>query len=281
MKPALETRSPVPAAGLYRPDEIFWTVNREAVLLLTGVRALLLQVAHPLVAAGVAEHSRFREEPLGRLRRTLDAMLAMIYGPGDETETAAGAVNCAHARVHGRLDFATARLAAGTPYAASDPDLALWVHTTLVDSALVGYETFVRKLDAAEREAFVQQSNRIGPLLGIPHSHAFASAAAFDAHLAEVLGSGILEVTPQGAAVADSVLRPFRWIPRPLAEASQLASLALLHDAVRDAYGIPWTPGRERAWRALRAAVRLVRPLLPAPFRLFPRARRAERERRP
>jgi uncharacterized protein (DUF2236 family) len=146
-----ETRSPAPAAGLYRSSEIFWEVNREGVLLLTGARAVLMQVAHPLVAAGVAEHSRFREEPLGRLRRTLEGMLSMIYGDGAEAERAAAAVNRAHAAVRGDLSCATARFAKGTPYSATDPDLALWVHATLVDSALLGFETFVRELSPPSR----------------------------------------------------------------------------------------------------------------------------------
>jgi uncharacterized protein (DUF2236 family) len=271
-----QDQSPASQAGLYRPEEIFWRVNREAVLLLTGARALLLQTAHPLVAAGVADHSRFRRDPFGRLRRTLEAMLSMIYGTRAEAEAAAAGVNAAHARVRGTLRQGTRVFPAGTPYSADDPELSRWVHATLVDSAIVGFETFVRPLEPEERDVLIRESGRIGALLHIPRSHAFSGAADFDAYLLEMTTGGILEIGDDASAIAASVMHPLRRAPRFLGYSASFASLALLPPHLRAAYQLRWGARHERAWRALRASVRTARPRLPAALRVMPHARRAE-----
>src|SRR5215472_3016918 len=116
-------------AGLFDDDSIIRRVNRENVLMLGGGRALLMQLAHPKVAAGVDEHSDFRTRPMYRLRRTIRLTMAIVFGDKDTAMAAARNVNRVHARVTGR------------DYRALDPDLLLWVHSTLVDSALVTYET--------------------------------------------------------------------------------------------------------------------------------------------
>src|SRR2546426_8425486 len=149
----------VMASGLYPEGSITRRVNRENVLLLGGGRALLMQLAHPMVAAGVDEHSDFRRHPVRRLRRTIRMTMAIVFGDRETALAAARSVNHAHSRVRGE------------GYRALDPDLLLWVHATLVDSALVTYETFVKPLAAREREAFYQESKLLGEILGIPREH--------------------------------------------------------------------------------------------------------------
>src|SRR5258707_11955495 len=127
-------------AGLFREDSITRRVNRENILLLGGGRALLMQLAHPKVAAGVDEHSDFRTHPVRRLRRTILMTMAIVFGDRETALAAAHAVNGAHARVR------------GDDYHALDPQLLLWVHATLVDSALVTYATFVQPLTERERD---------------------------------------------------------------------------------------------------------------------------------
>src|ERR1700752_528734 len=136
--------------GLYSEDSIKRRVNRENILLLGGGRARLMQLAHPKVAGGGDEHSDFRSHPVRRLRRTVRMTMAIVFGDRQSAEAAARAVN----RVHGRVR--------GEDYHAMDPDLLLWVHATLVDSALVTYETFVRKLTPRDREDFYQESKVLG-----------------------------------------------------------------------------------------------------------------------
>src|SRR3977135_2599803 len=128
------------ADGLFSEDSITRRVNRENILLLGGGRALLMQLAHPKVAAGVDEHSDFRTHPIRRLRRTIRMTMAIVFGDRETALGAAGAVSQVPANVRGRN------------YRALDPDLLLWVHATLAETALVTYETFVKRLVARERE---------------------------------------------------------------------------------------------------------------------------------
>src|SRR4051794_17045155 len=153
--------------GIYPDDSITRRINRENVLLLSGGRALLMQLAHPSVASGVDEHSDFRAHPVRRLRRTVRMTMAIVFGDRATAEAAARAVN----RVHGRVR--------GEGYHALDPNLLLWVHATLVDSALVTYETFVQRLAPRDREDFYQESKALGELLRIPPAHFPARLADF------------------------------------------------------------------------------------------------------
>jgi uncharacterized protein (DUF2236 family) len=117
-----------------------WRVHRERVLLAGWARAILLQIAHPKVARGVAEHSGFTTEPWGRLRRlhrTLSAMLALTFGSEEEAAAATARINAIHDRVHGRLDAAAGGMAAGASYSAHDPELLTWVHATCFTSMIV------------------------------------------------------------------------------------------------------------------------------------------------
>src|SRR2546429_971329 len=138
--------------GLYADDSITRRVNREDVLLLGGGRALLMQLAHPKVAAGVDEHSDFRAHPMRRLRRTIRMTMAIVFGDRETALTAARAVNQTHGRVRGH------------DYRALDPDLLLWVHATLVDSALVTYDTFVRALSASGRNDVLHEEQVVSVL---------------------------------------------------------------------------------------------------------------------
>src|ERR687892_786741 len=143
-------------------DSMTATVNRERVLLVGGQRALVMQLAHPLVAAGVAEHSDFPARPMERLRRTLDLSLPLIYGTDAEAEAASAGIRAVHERVTGS--------AAGRPYAANDPDLLLWVNATLVDTTLLVYERFVRPLPERDRRRYYLETVDAAELFGIPRA---------------------------------------------------------------------------------------------------------------
>ena len=118
-------------------DSVAWKINREIAVLLGWGRAILLQFAHPMVAAGVADYSRFQTDLRGyatRSRRTIGAMLALTFGSDEEARAAASRINAIHDRVNGTLSAAAGGRPSGTPYSARDPELLCWVHATLVDS---------------------------------------------------------------------------------------------------------------------------------------------------
>src|SRR5438270_2462341 len=112
--------------GLFGPQSMIWNVARERVLVAAGPAALLMQLAHPLVAAGVAAHSDFRRDPFARLRSTLDATLKISFGDTAQAHRAATRVMTVHRRVRGRLGERVGRFPAGTTYDATDPRLAMW-----------------------------------------------------------------------------------------------------------------------------------------------------------
>src|SRR3954470_18908095 len=149
---------PSTSAATLRDLNTAGRVHANAALLAGGGRALLMQLAHPKVAQGVAEHSDFARDPIARLLRTLRLTLALVYGDDEDVSRALAAINGVHQRV------------AGAGYAASDPALLLWVHATLIDTSLRLHGLLVRPLTAAEAASYYQDMQRIGRALGIPHA---------------------------------------------------------------------------------------------------------------
>ena len=135
-----------------QPGGVAWRVNREQALLLGGSRALLMQAAHPLVVQGVADHSNFRQNPWARLRRTVETMGVVIYGSREDADKATARVRWVHSNiVSGTLQKPSGPFPAGTPYSAADPELVMWVHATLVDTALRVYQGWVQPLSEDEQ----------------------------------------------------------------------------------------------------------------------------------
>ena len=268
-------------AGLFGPGSMTWRVNREGLLLLGGGRALILQVAHPLVAAGVAEHSGYREDPWGRLYRTLDVTTRMVFGDTATAEQAAAGLRRVHSRVRGVTREPGGRFPAGTPYEASDPELLVWVHATLVDTSLLVYERYVGHLTIAERRRYYQEQRLLGEQLGMPCPLQPSTYADFNGYVADMLESDAIAVTDALRDVADAVLRPeLPLVARPLVEALNLATIGMLPGRLRRELGLGWGPQRERLLAASRALLRSTVPLLPGALRELPPARGAERRTR-
>jgi len=256
-----------------------WKLHREVVLLAGWGRAILLQIAHPLVAQGVADHSGFAQDSwgrVGRLRRTLAAMLALTFGTPEETARAAAAINRIHDRVHGHLTEAAGSFATGARYSAHDPALLAWVHATLVDTFLITYERFVAPLTAGERDQYCHEAGSKAPLLGIPPGMLPTTTASLKAYVERMLAGGDIVVTDTARVLAGEVLSfGLSRSARPLVSLARLPVVGLLPPAIRAGYGFVWTRGHERALTALATASRLGLPLLPPLLRYWPAARRA------
>lgn len=157
--PLADTASHPGDPGLFGPGSVSWSVIAHPSAFLGGIRALLVQAAHPEVLAGVADHSRYRQDPLGRLSRTANYVTATTFGAEPEVQAAIAAVRRAHRPVHGSSER-------GVAYDAGSPALAAWVHNTLTESFLVAYQRFGPGLDTAHADRFVDEQRKVGQLLG-------------------------------------------------------------------------------------------------------------------
>jgi uncharacterized protein (DUF2236 family) len=279
-----ETKAAGPSLTGGEATQVSRKLHREIVLLAGWGRAILLQLAHPLVAQGVADHSGFAQDRwghVGRLRRTLKAMLALTFGTPEESAAAAEAINRIHDHVHGRLVEATAGFAAGARYSAHDPALLAWVHATLVDTFLLSYERFVTPLTPAERDRYCREAGVAAQLLGIPPQALPCTSADLAGYMERMLASGEIRVTDTARSLAGEVLSlGLPWPGRPLAGLARLPAVGLLPRSIREAYGFEWTRRQERMLRGLAAATRHTLPWLPPILRFWPAARRAARRAR-
>lgn len=259
----------------FDPDSMIWRVDREMILLLGGGRALLMQLAHPKVAQGVADHSRFRKDPLGRLYQTMNTMWSVIFDEIPEAEASLQRIDHTHGRVQGTVKQGDV-LPAGTPYNARDPDLLLWVHATLVDSAIVTYELFVRPLSVQDKRQYYDETKRLALLLGVPESKIPASLEAFNDHMRAVIDADTITVGSTARAVAEEILYPRPFILKLGGPLSAFITIGLLPPKLRRAYGLTWNNGKERVLRLLARSVRGLLPFVPAVFRIVPHARAAQ-----
>lgn len=219
-----------------------------------------MQAAHPLVAAGVSEHSGYREGTWDRLAGTMWAVDRIVFGSREEADRVGELVRRRHARVRGRLPAARAKFPEGTPYSALDPELLMWVHATLVDTALCLYERLARPLPDEEREAFYQDMRVLARVFGVPDGVVPPDLAAFSAYLGRMLAGGEIAVGPEARDIAAHVLEPpGPTLLRPLFRLLALMTAGLLPASLRAAYGLGWGRGRELL---LLLVARLARPLL-------------------
>lgn len=263
------------------PDSVSWKVHREMALLLGWSRAILLQLAHPLVASGVGDHSTFRNDRFGRwrrLHRTLGAMLAMTFGPAKDAERAIAGINAIHDRVHGRLPAPAGPFPAGRSYAARDPALLTWVHATCVESFLMAYELYVAALTPDERDRYCEEASRIEPILGIPIGSLPRTMAQLSTYMEQMYASGEIAISDIARQLARDVVAP--PVPRPLRPfvwLLQLPAVGLLPQAIRESYGFSWGPVKGTVLRSSAAALRTFLYLAPSVLRHWPRARAAFR----
>lgn len=246
-------------AGLFGPGSALWWVDREAVVFLGAARALLLQLADPRVAAGVAAHSLALNDPLGRFHRTFGTVYPMVFGTADQALAAAR-------RLHRRHEAVNGRLADGSPYAANDPSALAWVQATLVDSAVVARDLVLPPLSPGERDAYWGESRRFARLFGLDPADLPESWTAFRRWMAARLEDPFLHVSAEARTVADGLFRDGPFLLRPPRWYLALTA-SLLPDRLAAGFGLPDTPAdRARARRVL-ALIRRVYPGLPATLR--------------
>ena len=261
------------------PTPVATKINREAVVLLGWGRAILLQLAHPLVAAGVGQYSGFRTGAGGYLRRvrgTVGAMLDITFGTREEALKTVDHINAIHHRVHGRLAEAVGIFPAGTPFSARDSELLCWVHATLIESMVLSYELLVDPLTDDEKDAYAAEAAWLPMALGAEAAQVPSTYAGVRAFIQARYASGTIVVGNQARRLAGALLAPpLGPAAAPLFRVSRLVTMGLLPEPVRRGYGFEWGARRERAFRRAITFVRRTRRVLPRPLREFPAARAA------
>jgi uncharacterized protein (DUF2236 family) len=235
------TRLPNPAAGFFGPGSMAWRLNRELLLGLVVLRALFLQVAHPKVAQGVADHSDFRKRPFARALATLKAQQTIVFGSADEAIDALMRIYARHVSVR------------GADYEANDPSLLFWVYATLIDSMFFAYKTFLPDLNPADWAAFYEEGKLFGRLIGIPTEVVPRTKADFDAWMQAALAGGEIRVSPAGYEVGRSLLRMPVSIAAPL---TSFIAAGTLPPQLRAEFGLGWGSRRQRLFDGLARAAR-------------------------
>ena len=257
---------------------ITWRVNAERIVLLGWARAILLQLAHPLVAAGVFDHSGFRGTPYAaasRLYHTVHAMLSLTFGDDSARQRTIEGIRAIHRRVNGVLPESTGPYPAGTRYSAEDPALVLWVHATLIESVLMVYEHLVTPLTLAEKDEYCAEAFPIAVALAAREEEVPKTWNELCCYLERAYASNTIAVGTQGRELARAVLSPSGgWLVAPATWINRTITIGLLPPQVREQYGMAWTPARDRTVTRLLALVRTTRLLLPRTVALWPDARR-------
>lgn len=262
------------------PGSVTWKINREILVLAGWGRAILLQFAHPLVAAGIADHSHFSGS-LGssfrRLHSTVGAMLALTFGEDDAAVAAAAGINTIHDRVFGTLREPAGSLQSGERYSAHDPELLAWVHATLLESVPMAYELLVGPLTREERDRYCVEAAVMEPLLCIPAGSLPRESRVLDRYMSEMLGGGRINVTAASRTMAGHLLAPNTFLLRPAFFVFRLLTIGMLPPQIREGYGFTWDGRDQRAFERWAATLRTIRRYAPAVLREWPQARRAVR----
>lgn len=266
-----------PDLGYFGPDSVSWRVHREVTVLFGGARALLLQSAHPLVVAGARQTAMFQRNPWKRLQRTLLLQYTLTFGTRSEADAAAERINAIHEPIHG-IDEVT-----GKRYDALDPELLLWVHATLIDSALLFERLTIGRLDDAGRQRFHDEQKLAAELCRVPRDLVPQTVPDLHAYVEEMAAGPELLITDDARTVAGLFAHPpaeAEW--KPVLRAVSRWAFGTLPSPVREGYGVSWNPAKQALLRATLAGVKLAHGLIPpkhryiAPYQEGLRRRRGE-----
>lgn len=245
-------------------DSIAWKVNSEPLVFAGGGRALLMQVAHPGVGAGVEQHSTYARDPWGRLFRTVDVMMKLSFGSPEQSARQQRMLDKMHRRVNGTTDL-------GDAYSAHDTNLQLWVWATLVDTALVVYELVRGRLPDDEREQYYVESKLVAYGCGVPVGACPETLVDFGAYIDRVVAEDLVVTRSAEAVAVASMVPPLPWgLGGVAAVPNQLMTSGLLPPSLREPLGLEWTPSMQRSLDLWIRGARLMTSTVPTPLRRAP-----------
>lgn len=261
-----------PLAGLFGPGSMSWEVNKYSTVVLGAGRAALLQLAHPWVATAIDQHSRVKEDPLGRLRRTATRVLTMVYGSQDQAFQAANSVYKIHEHITGELSTETGVFSEGSAYCANEVNAMFWVHSTLLESSVKMYELFVRPLSEEEKNRYFEESKRFASLFGIPEAAFPSSWPEFMEYNEGMWESDVLTVGKEGRNIAAHLIN---LEPHPLLRKFwrdyQIITSLMMPPRLRGAFDLPAdTVDNRRVYEKNIQRIKKIVPFLPRHLRYLP-----------
>jgi uncharacterized protein (DUF2236 family) len=251
-----------PRVGVFGPASMTWRVDREAAVFLGAGRALLLQLAHPWVAAAIADRSNVFADPLGRFQRTFNVVFTLVFGTLDQALAVARRLHLRHAAVEGVLPTSVGPFAAGSPYCANDVAALRWVHATLVETAVLAYDLLLPPLADGERDRYWSEAKLFASLFGIPQELLAPDWKAFTAYTQAMMESDGLTVSPTAREVARLIfsgrltgVRVPMWY--------QALTAQMLPERLRIAFALPLGEAERRSANRALGWLQRIYPLLP------------------
>jgi uncharacterized protein (DUF2236 family) len=253
---------------VFGPASVVWRVHRERALLLSAPTVVLMQLAHPLVAAAIAQHTRRDRSLVERAGATIGLNLTVIFGDRDQAVRAASHVRDLHDAIHGQLNTTVGTFPAGSRYRAADPELLRWGHATIAWTALDAYQRFVGSLPPDDRDRYVAEMRPFGQAFGADEASLPSTWSELRAYVSEVLDNTVA-IGEDARREAREVLWPRgTFVERASGPAQRTLTAGLLPDALRQGFALPWSTGRRAAFSSLAAITR-------ATVRAMPRSRRS------
>jgi uncharacterized protein (DUF2236 family) len=233
-------------------------VNLEPAVMFGAGRALMLQIAHEAVAQGVEDHSDFQGNPFKRLVGTLEAVYSVVFGSEELARGVGERIRWIHTFI------------VGPGYEANDPANLLWVHATLLDTALKCNEELIGPLSPEDREAYYQEMTRVAEVFGCPRDAQPATFVDFQRYVADTIDS--IDVSPVGQELATFILRPTLplglHVPlAPLLAVQRRATLGSLPPRIREQLGQRWSDDDQARYDQMQRRVRRLFTLTPRPIR--------------
>ena len=251
--------------GLFGPDSVTWTLWREPALLVAGVPAVMLQLGHPAIATGVALLSDFREDILGRARRTFISLYQLVFGDLDDALSASRRLHLLHRRVRGVIEDPGGPLH-GKPFRANDQDLLIWVGSTVSVLGRRVFERMVRPLTPAERIAWFQEYRIISAASGILPENQPADIDALDAWFEAQVHGSHMRLTPLARDVASALFNS-AYTRGPLDE---IVCAGLLPPEWREVLGLRWGAKEKAIFASFAAGLRGYHRAWPVAVRAAP-----------
>jgi len=251
--------------GILPRDAVARRLNRELFVALGSTAAVLLQIAHPLVAAGVDQHSDFRRDPFGRFHRTANTSLDAVFGTTARARRALRRIDARHMSVRGTGDD-------GRPYHARDPQLLLWVQATLVLTSLRWYELVAGRLPAADRQRYWGEGKVFARELGVPDDLFPPTIDDLERYARDMLETAVVPDSTS-RVVARRVLHPIAIVPDAMYWPTDVITAGLLPPSLRDAFELRWGTAERFFFRFAIHTLRVWRAVAPRWLAFVPHAR--------